>query len=72
MIIGPRDAVPGAQRAKSPGPESIPVPRGPNLNLPGSREPGIYGRRSLAGIEAGLGVRGNEFSVAHGLSGLDG
>ena len=72
MTIGPRNAVLRAQRAKCPGPGSIPVPHGPNLNLPGSREPGICGRRSLAGIEAGPGVQVYESAVAHGLSRLDG
>ena len=72
MTIGPRNAVPRAQRAKSSGPGSIPVLRGPNLNLPRSREPGIWGRRSLAGIEAGPGVQVYESAAAHGLSRRDG
>ena len=72
MVIGPRNAVPRAQCAKSSGPGSIPVLHGPSLNLPRSREPWICGRRSMAGIEAGLGVQVYESAVAHGLPRLDG
>jgi 3-dehydroquinate dehydratase-2 len=36
---------------------------GPNLNLLGQREPGIYGRASLAEIEAAINKRARELGV---------
>jgi 3-dehydroquinate dehydratase-2 len=39
------------------------VLHGPNLNLLGRREPEIYGRLSLAEIDAGLARRANELGV---------
>src|SRR4030095_2112318 len=39
------------------------VLHGPNLNLLGQREPEIYGRTTLADIDAGLGTLGRELGV---------
>ncbi len=41
----------------------IGVLNGPNLNLLGTREPGLYGTITLAAIEARLGVVGREIGV---------
>jgi len=40
------------------------VLHGPNLNLVGTREPGIYGRETLADIEGALGELARELGVA--------
>ena len=39
------------------------VLHGPNLNLLGTREPDIYGRTTLADIDAGLRARGREMGL---------
>ena len=41
----------------------IRVMNGPNLNLLGEREPGIYGNESLASINEGLRTKGAELGV---------
>ncbi|MCC6622998.1 MAG: type II 3-dehydroquinate dehydratase [Deltaproteobacteria bacterium] len=43
---------------------SIKVVHGPNLNLLGTREPGIYGHATLADIDRGLAALGAELGVA--------
>ena len=48
---------------KSPQ-KRILIIHGPNLNMLGKREPDIYGRQSLAEINAGLLTRGAELGLA--------
>jgi 3-dehydroquinate dehydratase II len=45
-------------------PPRVLVLHGPNLNLLGQREPEIYGRTTLADIDAGLVTLGRELGVA--------
>jgi 3-dehydroquinate dehydratase-2 len=45
---------------------NIEVVHGPNLNLLGTREPGIYGRQTLAGIDQALQELGLELGVKVG------
>ncbi|HYD55015.1 MAG TPA: type II 3-dehydroquinate dehydratase [Gemmatimonadaceae bacterium] len=42
----------------------IAVLNGPNLNLLGTREPGLYGRETLADVEMRLGGVGRELGIA--------
>ena len=43
--------------------KTVLILHGPNLNLLGAREPAIYGRETLAGINARLRVLGEELGV---------
>lgn len=45
-------------------PKKILVLNGPNINLLGKREPSIYGRETLAGIEAACKKRGQALGLA--------
>jgi 3-dehydroquinate dehydratase-2 len=42
---------------------NIEVVHGPNLNLLGTREPDVYGRATLAGVDAALQALGRELGV---------
>lgn len=54
---------PGGAQAREGRRLRVLVVNGPNLNLLGTREPAIYGRETLAEIEAGLRQRASDLEV---------
>ncbi len=63
MATPPRKTAARAARKSSEGSASVLVLHGPNLNLLGTREPAIYGRDTLADINARLVARGKSAGV---------
>jgi 3-dehydroquinate dehydratase-2 len=67
---GNRDAAPArprraaAGRSKRARPRSVLVIHGPNLNLLGTRETDVYGKRTLADIDAALRTLAAELGIA--------
>jgi 3-dehydroquinate dehydratase II len=60
----PRGAAGSGKAASAKLAAGVLVLHGPNLNLLGTREPQVYGRTTLADIDADLRQRGKELGVA--------